>query len=104
MEFNIIILAAYYYPLPSSFNWIVQQSTQQVVYPNPLQPVYQQMVQYQAPSSPQYYIPAQQINQSYNAYNVNAYENGYFMNGFQSGNEYYNRGQNGRGNSKGHHW
>lgn len=86
---------------------MVPQSAQQVIYPSPLQPVYQQMVQYQAQSPPQYYIPAQQINQShqYNPYpyNVNGYENRNSMNGDQN-NEYYNRGHNGRGNSRGHHW
>lgn len=78
------------------------QPPQQIVYPNPLQHV-QQMTQYQT-SSPQYYVPAQQVNQSY-SYNQNS--NGNFMNGHdRSANEslYRWHNPNERGNSRNHRW
>ncbi|XP_070493127.1 putative uncharacterized protein DDB_G0281311 [Chironomus tepperi] len=94
------VTPAYYYPLPTSYNFMTPQP---IAYPSPLEPVYQQLTQYQAPSPPQYYVPAQQINQSYpyNSYgNMNGYTNGNYMNSDRSANEYHNRGRNGRGNSR----
>jgi len=79
---------------------LAAQPPQQIVYPSPLQHVSQQMTQYQT-SSPQYYVPAQQVNQ------YNQSDNGSFMNGHdQSGSEsrYRWRNTNERGNSRNQRW
>jgi hypothetical protein len=58
-------------------------------------------------SPPQYYVPAQQVDQAYPCDPQYSNGNGHYMNGHdQSGNEsrYRWRNPNDRGNSKHHRW
>ena len=88
--------------MPTTFN------PQQLA--NPMQTVYPQMIpQYQPPPPPQYYVPAQLVDQPYRfdpyANNDNGYENGTYMNAERSvGENHRGRNQNNRGNSRHHNW